>query len=84
MDRRGARRLNDTVGCAAPRIHKQEVDGQPIRRHLHVAGQGVDPPGLRRRRAAGRAAGALDGRKGDRAFKALRGELGDQIGNGLV
>jgi hypothetical protein len=85
MARCRARRLNDAVGRAAPRIHEQEMDGQPIHLHVHVAGQGFNPPGLRRRRrAAGRAAGALDGRKGDRAFNALGGELGDQIGNDLV
>jgi hypothetical protein len=77
MHRGGARRLNDAVGRAAPCIHAQEMDGQAVRPHVRLAGHGLNPPLLgRRRRAAGRAAGALNCRKGDGIFNALRGELG--------
>jgi hypothetical protein len=85
MHRRGARRFNDAVGRAAPRIHDQAVDGQAFHLHVRLAGNGLNPPlPGRRRRATGRAAGAPDRRKGEGVFKTLRGELGDQVSDDLL
>jgi hypothetical protein len=85
LHRCGTRRFNDGVGRATLRIHKQDMDGQPVWPHVGLAGDRLDPPCLgRRRRAAGRAAGALNRRKGKGVFKALRGELGYQIGDKLI